>query len=126
MRLMSFWLTTAQVVNRTKTVTRRTGWKTLQPGTLIQAVKKGMGLKAGEKAERLAVIRIVSVRREPLRRMCDDFEYGREEVRREGFADHPAVMGSPDCFVDFYRNAHHAKDRPTLDDDVTRIEFEYL
>jgi hypothetical protein len=126
MRNMSFALTTAQILNRSKTVTRRSGWKTLQPGTLIQAVKKGIGLKPGQKVEKLAVLRVLSVRREPLRRLVEDFTYGLAEVAREGFTDHPSVKGSPDCFVDFYRNAHHASDRPTLDDDVTRIEFEYV
>lgn len=126
MRNMSFALTTAQILDRSKTVTRRTGWKTLRPGTLIQAVKKGMGLKPGEKVEKLAVLRVVSVSREPLRRLIDDLDYGFREVSLEGFDHHPLVMGSPACFIEFYQNAHAASDRPTLDTDVTRIEFEYV
>jgi hypothetical protein len=123
---MSFALTTAQVLARSKTVTRRAGWQFLKPGDLVQAVEKTQGLKKGDHVRKLAVIRIVSVTREPLRRVCDDFAYGFEEVRKEGFAFHPAVCGSPDCFVDFYRNAQPAASRPALDDVVTRIEFEYV
>lgn len=125
-RLMSFALTTAQVLARQKTVTRRHGWKGLQPGTVLCAVEKGMGLRKGESVRRLAQIRVVSVRREPLRLMLDDLDYGLAEVAREGFTDHPLVLGSPHAFVDFYRNAHPASTRPDIDDDVTRVEFEYL
>ena len=36
MRSMSFMLTTQQIRDRTKSVTRRTGWADLQPGTLLR------------------------------------------------------------------------------------------
>ena len=125
MRNMSFALTTRQILDRSKTVTRRHGWQFLKPGDLIQAIEKGQGLKKGEKVRRLAVLRVLNVRQEPLARLVEDFNYGRDEVAREGFATHPMVEGSPDCFVDFYRNAQPAKTRPELHDCVTRIEFEY-
>lgn len=63
MRNMSFSLTTPQMRDRTKTLTRRLGWYSLKPGDRVQAVVKGMGLKKGEKVERLCVIEVVSVHR---------------------------------------------------------------
>lgn len=123
MRNMSFMLTPDQILNRTKTVTRRLGWKTLKPGTLVRAVRKGMGLKKGEKVEELAVIRVKSVRREPLATMIADVDYGISEVVLEGLDEHPAVQGSPIAFVDFFCNSHRPCER---DWSVTRIEFEYV
>jgi len=66
---MSFALTTAQILNREKRVTRRMGWLNLKPGDRIRAVKKAMGLKKGESIEELAVLKVIDVRREPLDRM---------------------------------------------------------
>jgi len=118
MRNISFALTTDQICARTKTVTRRTGWRDLKPGTLLCAVRKGMGLKKGEKIERLAVIRVVDVRREPLSRMRG--KYGTEECRREGFTDGPYAV--PARFVAWFAASHGCG----IDDEVTRIEFEYV
>lgn len=42
MRNMSFALTKRQVLERTKTVTRRLGWEKLRPGDLVRAVEKGV------------------------------------------------------------------------------------
>lgn len=76
-------------------------------------MRKGQGLKKGETAEKLRVIRVVSVRREMLSRLVDEPDYGREEMRREGFPHmHPIA------FIESY--FEH------LDDVVTRIEFEYV
>ena len=123
MRNMSFALTTAQIRNRSKTVTRRLGWEFLKPGDQIRAVAKCQGLKKGEKIEELAVLRVVDVRRESLRRLIDDLDYGFQEVEREGLVSHPAVGGSPTCFIDFFCASH----RPCSPNwDVTRIEFEYV
>lgn len=120
---MSFMLTPSQILTRHKTVTRRLGWEKLQPGTIVRAVRKCQGLKKGEKIEQLALLRIVSVRREPLRAMLDNIEYGLAEVEREGLADHPSVQGSAHAFVEFFCNTH----RPCEKDwTVTRIEFEYF
>ena len=74
MRNMSFALTTEQYRNGTKTVTRRMNWETLTKGDEFMGVEKGMGLKKGEKMKRLGPAAVVSVRREPLRRMIDEPE----------------------------------------------------
>lgn len=110
MRNMSFALTTEQIRARTKTVTRRLGWRDLKPGNQVQAVVKCMGLKPGEKVHRLCVIEIVSVRREPLNAIT------RLDVRREGF---PHM--TPDEFVAMFC----ASMRCLPTDEVTRIEFAY-
>ena len=62
MRNMSFSKTTEQVRNRTKYVTRRYGWWNVVTGERIQAIVKGMGLKKGEKVEKLHVIEILDSR----------------------------------------------------------------
>ena len=48
---MSFALTTEQVRNRTKTVTRRLGWATAKAGDIVQPIVKGQGLKKGERVD---------------------------------------------------------------------------
>ena len=65
-RNMSFAMTKPQFLNRTKTVTRRLGWGFLKPGDVVMGVEKAMGLKKGEKVRKLGLIRIVSIRSEPL------------------------------------------------------------
>lgn len=123
MRNISFALTTDQIRTGTKTVTRRMGWLNLTPGTLLQPVKKGMGLKPGEKVERLrGPIRVTDVRREALSRMTDDIEYGLMECHREGFGEH-ATYWWPTEFVRMFCGSHKGC---TPDSIVTRIEFEYL
>lgn len=117
MRNISFALTTEQIRNRTKTVTRRTGWKDLKPGTILCAVVKGMGLKKGEQVERLCMIRVVDVRRERLDCMTRSDGYGAAEVAKEGFPGK-----SPRWFVDFFVASHGCN----AADEVTRIEFEYV
>jgi hypothetical protein len=122
---MSFALTTTQILNRTKTVTRRIGWANLQPGTLLQAIEKGQGLKKGEKVRKLAVIRVVSVRRERL------FEIHPVDLAREGFPE----MGRQE-FIDMFCASHRVgvggywgnqRTRQCGErDEVTRIEFEYV
>lgn len=122
MRNMSFILTVPQIVAGTKDVTRRLGWLKLKEGDLLQPVRKGMGLRPGEKIERLRPpIRVVSVRREPLRAMLLDADYGFQEVRREGFADHPRYCW-PSEWVEMFCSTHKGC---TLDTVVTRIEFAY-
>ena len=78
-RNMSFSLTTEQFLDGSKTVTRRRGWKFLKVGDIVCGVRKGMGLKKGEKVERLGLIEIVSTRGEPL------MDITAEDCRREGF-----------------------------------------
>jgi hypothetical protein len=122
-RNISFALTTDQIRAGTKTVTRRMGWRNLRPGTLLQPVKKGMGLKPGEKIERLrGPIRVTRVTFEALLRMVENIDYGIEECRREGFGDHPTYRW-PTEFVNFFCASHKGC---TPDSVVTRIEFEYV
>lgn len=110
MRNMSFALTTAQVRNQSKVVTRRLGWTFLKPGDLIQPVVKGMGLKKGEHPEKIGgPIRVVSVRRE---RLSDITPI---DVQREGFA-----MTQMSFVLMF---CEHNGCEPA--DTVTRIEFAY-
>lgn len=113
-RNMSFYLTTDQVRNRTKTVTRRSGWQTLKPGTVVNACVKCMGLKAGETVERICQIRIVNVRREPLKAIIAEGQAGAD---REGF---PSM--TPEEFVAMF--CHHMGG--DANQDITRIEFEYV
>lgn len=117
MRNMSFALTEDQVLHRSKTVTRRLGWKHLKPGDLIQPVQKCMGLKRGEQVIKLGdAIRVVSVKREPLNELSMNPLYGLRECRLEGF---PAM--GPSDFIAMFCAAN--KCTPVIE--VTRIEFEY-
>lgn len=108
MRLMSFALTTAQLLDGSKTVTRRVGWANLKPGDRLKAVRKAMGLRLGEKVDVLAEIEVVSVRRERLDAV------DAVDCIAEGFPDM-----SPDEFVEFFLDANNCK----ADTEVTRIEF---
>jgi hypothetical protein len=118
-RNMSFALTTEQIRNRTKTVTRRIGWGFLKPGDIVNACVKCMGLKPGEKVQRLAQIRVVQTRIEPLSRMILEGEYGASEAAKEGF---PGWSG--DQFVEMFLDHMPAKfGAGRL---VNRIEFEHV
>jgi hypothetical protein len=110
-RNISFALTTTQIRNRTKTVTRRKGWKFLKAGDVLNGCVKCMGLKPGEQIERLGQIRVTDIRREPL---CITTT---SDSAREGF---PELSGSE--FVSMFRK-HMGGDPDQI---VTRIEFEYL
>ena len=110
-RNMSFAMTTEQIKNRTKTVTRRFGWWFLKPGEIVCAVEKGMGLKKGEKVKRLGLIRVVSVRKEPL------IAISVHDVAREGF---PEMTPFQFCLM----LVKHYK--CSASDDINRIEFEYV
>lgn len=116
-RNISFALTTEQIKNRTKTVTRRKGWEFLKAGDVLNACVKCMGLKPGEKIERLGQIRVTDVRRESLKRMIDERTYGRKEAKREGF---PELRGHE--FALMFAQ-HMGGDLWQV---VTRIEFEYM
>jgi len=109
-RNMSFSLTTQQIRDRSKTVTRRLGWRNLKTGDVLNACVKCMGLRPGESIERICQIRVVDVRREPLHTIT------MEDVRREGFNE-PTL----DFVARFCRHmgGHWSQT-------VTRIEFEYV
>jgi hypothetical protein len=110
-RNMSFSLTTQQIRDRSKDVTRRLGWFFLSPGDRLNACVKCQGLRPGEKIERLALIEVVSVSREPLNHI------DARDVHREGF---PGM--TPDEFVAMFCE-HMNVSRSTM---VFRIEFRYL
>lgn len=113
MRNMSFSLTTDQIRDGTKTVTRRLGWKFLKPGDLVRPVVKGMGLKKGEKVQPIrGPLRVVSARRETLR----DMIYERNACKKEGFP-----MLTTLKFIRMFRR-HMRVEMKTI---ITRIEFEY-
>lgn len=111
MRRMSFALTKEQILNQTKTVTRRNGWKNLKPGDLIQPVEKCMGLQKGEKQVLLGCpVKILNVSFEPIWQIDD------EDLEKEGFPDMHDFE-----FIEMYCDANRCKG----DTIVTRIEFEY-
>lgn len=110
-RNMSFSMTTPQFRARTKTVTRRFGWWFLKPNDIVCGVEKAHGLRKGERIVRLGMIRIVSIRTEPLNWITH------AELDLEGLPD-----TSPREFVaglcERYRKQPHSA--------INRIEFEYL
>lgn len=121
-RNMSFALTTAQFLDHTKTVTRRAGWEHLKLGDVVCGVKKAMGLRPGEQIERLGMIRIKDVRRERLRRLLTDTDYGHRETTAEGFPwGHDLHV--PSRFVEFFCASHKGCTPYTM---ITRIEFEHV
>lgn len=109
---MSFWVTTAQIENETKTVTRRLSWWKIKPGQILQAVKKCQGLKRGERVERLKTIRVTDANPEPLSFVTPS------DVIREGF-----YMMDREEFIAMFMKMHKLKDRDSL---IMRIEFEYV
>lgn len=121
MRNMSFGLTEVAMLEGSKTVTRRLGWLQAKPGDLLRPVRKCMGLRPGE---RITVLRdpimVLDVRREPLRRMTDDVDYGFAECALEGFGDHPDYRW-PSAFVAMFCAAHRGCTPETV---ITRIAFD--
>ena len=110
-RKMSFLLTTEQIKNRTKTVTRRLGWWFLKSGDIVDACEKCQGLKKGEKIKMICPIRILHTRAvllcnvEPL------------DYIKEGF---PELDN--DQFIEMFMREMKCNRTET----VNRIEFEYL
>lgn len=116
MQHISVMLTARQVVDRSKFVSRRLGWHRLRPGTLLQPIEKGQGLKKGEKVRAVGQpVLVARVRRERLDRMLDE-PYGRQEAKLEGF---PEMTGRQ--FVEMF--CEHMKCKPATV--VTRIEWRY-
>ena len=110
-RNMSFQLTTQQVKNESKSVTRRFAWWFLKPGDVLNACEKCMGLKKGEKINKLKTIRVISTRKEPLSAIT------KEDCILEGFPEM-----EPQDFINML--TRHYKCEP--DKPVNRIEFEYI
>lgn len=121
MRLMSFSKTTPQFMAGTKLITRRVKWLHAKVGMQVMGVEKAMGLKPGEQIVRLRPIEFTDVRREPLRQMIDDQEYGRRECILEGFPP-PHEKSDPQVFVEFFCEFSGL----SPDEDVTRIAYRYL
>ncbi|WP_245671687.1 hypothetical protein [Nocardia amamiensis] len=110
-RLMSVSLTEPQVHARTKTVTRRLGWRMLRPGDRVTLCRKVMGRRPGDPLVRIVDVEIVSIRREPLGAITP------EDVFAEGFGNL-----SPSQFVEFFCATHSGCQPNTM---VTRIEWRY-
>lgn len=110
-RNMSFALTKDQIMCRTKFVTRRLGWWDLKKGDVVQAVEKGMGLKKGEKVNKLRLLRIISTRKEPLDLIT------KQDCELEGFPGR-----TPDEFISMF--CEHNKCEPFIH--VNRIAFDYI
>ena len=108
-RNMSYAMTTQQMRDGSKDVTRRFGWWFLKPGDYVWAVEKAMGLKKGEKVKRICLIQIVSTRPEPLNAIKQS------DVVREGFPG-----WRPRRFVKMLVD-HYKADPSKI---VNRIEFE--
>ncbi|HYQ69655.1 hypothetical protein [Actinophytocola sp.] len=111
-RLMSVAFTEDAVRARTKTVTRRLGWRNLKPGDRLTLCRKVMGRRKGEPLERIVDVEVVSVRRESLSEITPD------EVAREGFPG----MGCGEFILNFFTRAQRIQSH----EEVTRIEWRYL
>lgn len=112
---MSFALTIDQILARTKTVTRRTGWRDLCPGDELLAVDRARGVP--HSAQRvLARLRVKSVERAPLG----------EILYRVAWSDDPALEGFPELgplrFIEMF--CRKFKCDPGIE--VARILFEYI
>lgn len=107
MRMMSFALTERQLMDGTKTVTRRTGWKNLRAGERLLAIHRVRGRKP---VRHLCEIEVLSVSQERLGDITP------ADVLAEGF---PQWTNQVPEFVAMF--CHHMK--VTEDAVVTRIEF---
>lgn len=110
-RLMSVSHTTAQVRDRSKTVTRRLGWLHARVGQELVLCEKVMGRRSGEPLVRLATVRICDVRRERLDAITA------ADVAREGFPG-----WTPAEFVAFFCSTFRVEPQRM----VTRIEWVYI
>lgn len=111
-RLMSVSLTERQVRDRSKTVTRRAGWRSLKEGDRLTLVRKAMGLRKGETVVRVAEVQVISIRRERLDAITP------EDVIAEGFPEMTAAE-----FTAFFCGTHEGC---TPGSEITRIEWRYL
>ena len=113
MRSMSFFLTTRQILDRSKTVTRRrvNTWTKLKVGDVLKAVEKVQGLKKGERQRVLGKIQITGVRVESLCEMSD------ADCLKEGFPIYNSGQ-----FIRMFVNHMGGE----WDQQVRRIEFKYV
>ncbi|HKZ60539.1 MAG TPA: hypothetical protein VJ547_11945 [Candidatus Thermoplasmatota archaeon] len=116
--IISFAWTTETFLAGKKDVTRRL-WDDdyaarFLPGSRHDAYDKSPrfgGKKVGE-------VEIVDVRKEPLTRMVEDYDYGIQEIMREG-----GLWVNPFDFVDAFAAGHK---RPAHEIMVWRVEFKRL
>jgi len=100
---MSFFMTTEAYREGSKTITRRDGWWHLKPGDVFMGCVKCMGLRKGEKVQKIHAGRVVSTRPEMLGWLLEldgphyTYDEACEEFAREGF---PGCH--PEWFVEFY------------------------
>ena len=111
-RNMSFMMTKDQLLDGSKTVTRRMGWKFLKLGDQVMACEKCRGLDKDGKIKRYGLIEIEQVWTEQLD------EITRTEVLREGFPNM-----SVDEFIDYFIAGHKSCKRDSI---ITRIQFRKL
>lgn len=111
MRLISCSMTQRQIRDRSKTETRRLGWKNVKVGDLLCFVDKCMGFKKGEKPQRIADVIVTDVRREILAEITQD------AVIREGFPE----MSEWEFILMFAKTM-----KCQFDDYVTVIRFKYI
>lgn len=104
-------MTVEQVRDGSKDVTRRFGWWFLKPAERVCAVVKGMGLKKGEKIQRIRVIEVVSTRGERLDAITQ------ADCVREGFPDM-----TPAEFVEMMCKHYKVTGQKI----INRIEFRYV
>jgi hypothetical protein len=113
MKNMSFLATERQILDRSKTVTRRVGWLDAHAGQVVQPIRKGQGIVKGGRVTKLGgPIRFVSVRREQLLHMRPS------DLSREGFPD----MALPE-FIGMFQRLNNLKNPRVR---ITRIEFVYV
>jgi hypothetical protein len=110
MRLVSFSHTIEQIRNRTKTMTRRRGFRWATPGMIVQAIDRSPRL--GQGYEKLAVIEFTEVRRGRLDSITP------EDVRDEGF---PGM--SPEEFTRMFCETFAC---PSSSESVTVLRFRYV
>lgn len=110
-RNMSFAITTEQVRNQTKDVTRHFGWWFLKPSDKVWAVEKSMGIPAGKTINRICMIEIVSTRAEQL-----------DAITARDCARERLPHYTPDGFVQMLVD-HYGIDPA---EKCNRIEFRYL
>lgn len=128
---MSFSLTTDAYRDGSKTITRRDGWWKLKPGDVFMGCVKCMGLRKGEKVQKIHAGRVVSTRPEMLGWLLEmdgphyTYDEACEEVAREGFAGR-----DPEWFVEFYLRdfslGYVALREKAGATEVNRIEFEHV
>jgi hypothetical protein len=110
-RLMSVALTTEQVRQRSKTVTRRAGWRMLAAGDQLTLCPKVRGRRRGDPLERIVTVDVISVRRERLDSITPP------DIVAEGF---PGMTVTE--FVEFFCSTHRGV---SPQDEVTRIQWAY-